>query len=429
MMQHQTTVESSLRRFWFGPQGAETLGFARLVFFALMIWFYFPLDYAPWGGLTPAFANRPLFAFRILHLPIVSETTLGILQFVWRASLVTACIGLFTRTSVIVAALLGFYVLGVQGNFGKVGHGEGILILAMCILALSRCGDAWSIDSLIRAFRSRDPIGQRNRPISGEYRWPIRMIWLLMSMIFLGAGITKLRWSGLDWITTDNLSTTILSHYYNQPVGNEWKSTIGIWIANHRTLCKVVAGLTILIEIGFPLAMFSRWARAVLVPSAFLAQVGIYVMMGVAFTQFMFVYVFWIPWDTLGRFVRRIAQRRGKYEMLYDGGCGLCKGVASVVVRLDVFGRVEPMDVVHRWKEIAARHPNLTREQCLTDMHVVRPDGVAVSRFIAYRNLAWALPVCWPILPLLYIPPIPSIADRIYQYVATHRHDAGCEIA
>src|SRR5436190_2067051 len=82
-------------------------------------------------------------------------------------------------------------------------------------------------------------------------------------------------------------------------------------------------GLSIFIEVAFPLAMFSRWARRTLVPGMFLAQVEIYVMMGVAFTQFMFVYLFWVPWEKIGDRIRAIAQRRGKYVMLYDGGCGI----------------------------------------------------------------------------------------------------------
>ena len=29
-------------------------------------------------------------------------------------------------------------------------------------------------------------------------------------------------------------------------------------------------------------------------------------------------------------------------------------------------------------------------------MHVIKPDGTPVSRYIAYRNLAWAMPAAWP---------------------------------
>ena len=419
-------MNNPLSRFCFAPRSPALLGFCRLLFFALMFWFFWPREYATWGDLPASMQNNRIFFFRLLRLPVAPHDTLAILEFLWKATLLTSAIGLFTRVSMITAALTGFYIVGVPNNFGKTGHGEGILILTTFILAFSRAGDAWSIDSLRRAWISRDPDRARAVPRSGEYNWPIKMVWLLMSLIMLGAGVTKLRWSGLDWVLTDNLSTTILQHYYGGY--SEPPTDLGLWIAQHKTLCKVIAGMTILIELAFPLAMFSRLARAMLVPAMFLAQVGIYLMMGVNFTQFMFVYLFWIPWDRIGALFSGVAQQRGRYVMLYDGSCGLCKGVASVVVRLDLLGRIEPMDVLHDWKRVHERFGFLDQQKCLTDMHVIRPDGTPVSRFIAYRNLAWAMPATWIVLPLLYFPGVPEIGDRIYQYVATHRHDAGCEL-
>jgi predicted DCC family thiol-disulfide oxidoreductase YuxK len=196
-----------------------------------------------------------------------------------------------------------------------------------------------------------------------------------------------------------------------------------------KWLCRVLAGMTILIEVAFPLAMVSRWARRGLVPGMFLAQVFIYLMMGVAFTQFMFAYLFWVPWERIGAWVRGVIARRGSYAMLYDGGCGLCRSVASVVARLDVLRRIEPLDVLSDWPVISARFQALRQDRCLIDMHVVGPDRTVYTRYRAYRALAWAMPATWPLLPLLYLPGVPLVGDRIYGRVASSRHDAGCSIA
>jgi predicted DCC family thiol-disulfide oxidoreductase YuxK len=201
-----------------------------------------------------------------------------------------------------------------------------------------------------------------------------------------------------------------------------------VWIAQHKTLCKIIAGLTILLELAFPLAMFHRYARWTLVPAMFLAQVGIYLMMGVNFTQFMFAYLFWIPWDKLGRSASGGAPHREKYAMLFDGGCGICRSVASVITRFDLRNRIEPMDVLNDWTRVQARFPFLDQQACLADMHVIKPDRTPVTGFIAYRNLACAMPITWALLPLLYFPGVPQVGQRVYRYVATHRHDAGCEV-
>lgn len=198
----------------------------------------------------------------------------------WKVTILTAFVGLFTRTSAAVAFALGLIVLQPLNPV------RGAMFIAMPACVVLRLGDAWSIDTLVRAYRSHDPYAQRiAKPASG-----------------------------------------------------------------------------------------------------------------------------------------------GRYAMLFDGGCGLCKGVASVVVHLDLFGRIEPMDVVHDWPRIAERFPFLSREKCLTDMHVVKPDGSVATRFRAYRHLAWQMPATWLIAPLLYIPGVPQVGDRVYGYVALHRHDKGCEL-
>jgi predicted DCC family thiol-disulfide oxidoreductase YuxK len=156
----------------------------------------------------------------------------------------------------------------------------------------------------------------------------------------------------------------------------------------------------------------------------FLAQVGIYHLMGVLFLQFMFVYLFWVPWDRIGQVIERAVKRvrgNGTYVMLFDGGCGICRSVASVVTRLDLLHRIEPVDVLNEWPLVSERFPALTQERCLTDMHVVRPDGKVVTRFEAYRSLAWTIPALWLVLPILYVPGVPLIGDRIYGYVAASR--------
>jgi hypothetical protein len=37
----------------------------------------------------------------------------------------------------------------------------------------------------------------------------------------------------------------------------------------------------------------------------FLAHVGIWLLMGVIFTQFMYTYIFWAPWSALAIFGRK----------------------------------------------------------------------------------------------------------------------------
>lgn len=112
--------------------------------------------------------------------------------------------------------------------------------------------------------------------------------------------------------------------------------------------------------------------------------------------------------------------------VLYDGGCGLCSAAARTIRRLDVLGRVELLDVTRQWPEISARHPHLSQEACLADIHVAERGGRVLTGFDGYRSLAWALPAAWVVLPLLYIPFVPTLGQRVYRHVADHRTREGC---
>jgi hypothetical protein len=210
------------------------------------------------------------------------------LELVWKTSLLTSALGLATRVSLVVAFALSVYMLGIPNHFGKIGHGDGVLVIAMGVLMLSDCGRCWSLDALLRRrlFGPEPP-----PPLSGEYRWPVQMVRLLSAIVFFAAGMAKLKSGGLDWAFSDNLRNVLLQHHVHSRPMVDW----GLWIAARPWVYQPLAATTLLIELLFPLVLFSRWARATLVPAMFLIQVGIALVMGVFFTQFMFIYLFWLP--------------------------------------------------------------------------------------------------------------------------------------
>jgi hypothetical protein len=65
-----------------------------------------------------------------------------------------------------------------------------------------------------------------------------------------------------------------------------------------------MAASAVSVETLFPLALFSRRARRVVVPAGLMFLVGIRVLMGPTFEQFMMCYVFWVPWERVTAIVR-----------------------------------------------------------------------------------------------------------------------------
>ena len=111
--------------------------------------------------------------------------------------------------------------------------------------------------------------------------------------------------------------------------------------------------------------------------------------------------------------------------ILFDGGCGICARTARLLHHLDVFRKTVPLDIAHEWPRIAEQFPQITPQAAMRDMHVITESGDIFRGFDAYRSLAWIFPFFWPILPLLYLPPIRWIGWRIYRRVADNRRS--CE--
>ncbi|HMO25566.1 MAG TPA: hypothetical protein PKB10_04790 [Tepidisphaeraceae bacterium] len=281
----------------FSPADPRALAILRILLLGLMFGFYIRHDFSIWGSLPVSF-RRTLWTFDLFGLEIASQRTLTGIEFIWKTSLITAAIGLYTRLSLAVAVVFGYYLLALPNQFGKVGHGDGILVFALLILMFSRCADAWSVDRLL-ARRRGFPV----HPIvpGRDYFWPIQLVRLLTCVVFFAAGYAKLANSGWDWVFSNNLALVLRQHHVIPTINPvvDW----GLWIADRAWVYQPMAFMTILVELALPLALFSKWARIILVPTMFSMQVGIALTMGVVFEQFMYIYLFWLP--LAGLFDRR----------------------------------------------------------------------------------------------------------------------------
>ena len=281
-------------RFWFEPVPPDNLGVCRMLFYGLLLGYFLTANYDGWATM-PASMWKPVWPFEKFHIPILPDPYLDLAAAMWKAALFLSCVGFCTRASTAIAFVLGAYLIGVPYNFGKTDHMTAIVVFALGFLALSRCGDAWSVDSFIRRRFRRLPAP----PPSGEYRWPVRMVWLTMALVFLAAGMAKVIQGGTRWVFSEHMEISLVQRFYDP---NPPDVGLGLWIAQRPWAARTMAAASLLAELTFPLALFSRRARRVLPAALLLMQLGIGVVMNVWFWPFVFCYLFWVPWDRiLGR--------------------------------------------------------------------------------------------------------------------------------
>jgi predicted DCC family thiol-disulfide oxidoreductase YuxK len=398
--------------FWFRPVAPDNLGICRVLFFGTFFILYLNKDIASWAHVSPVFW-KPITLFKLFSIGVPSYDILRLLECTWKAALFLSCIGFFTRISTSLSFLLGAYLIGLPHNFGKI-HGDGLVLLIMGVMALSLCGKAWSVDSLL---------SNKEQPPSGEYRWPIRAVWLLISFIFFAAGISKLRHGGLTWAFSHSLALELNHHQYH--IAFDPLVSWGLYLGQIPILGVLLALTTHIVELFYPLSLFSKKARWFFVPAMFSLQLGIRIMMGPNFLHMMFCNLFWVPWDEL---LRKMPVSTNRYSVFFDGSCGLCQRTMAVVHRLDVLKKVDVFNVMEDWAEVEKRFRYLDQVECLHVMHVVSPKSKTYTGFYAYRSLAHALPLCWLILPLLYLPGVASVGSKIYGRVADTHIRKSCHL-
>jgi hypothetical protein len=278
-------------RFWFAPVAPDNLGICRLLFYGLLLGYFATVRYDGWATIPRSFYD-PIWPFEKFHLPILRDPYLGIAAAAWKASLLLACVGFLTRISTAIAFVLGAYLIGLPYNFGKTDHMTALVVFTLGFFALAHGGAAFSIDSVIRRRFQRKPPPAP----SGEYRWPVRAVWLTMALVFFAAGMAKVIKGGPAWVFSQHMEISLVQRFYDP---NPPDLRLGLWVAQHPWAARAVAGGSLLGELLFPLALFSLRARRILPPLLLAMQLGIGLLMNVWFWPFMFCYLFWVPWDRI----------------------------------------------------------------------------------------------------------------------------------
>ena len=140
------------------------------------------------------------------------------------------------------------------------------------------------------------------------------------------------------------------------------------------------------------------------------------VTLNIKFYWAMILYVTFVDWEWLSRWALR---RREPLVFAFDGGCGVCRQTAAALSTATLPGGVTYTSA----QDLAGRGglpSGLELAELLADIHVLAPTAT-YRGFAAYRRVSWRVPFLWPVLPLLYLPPVTSVATRIYRRVADHR--------
>ena len=160
---------SSWRRFWHGQASSEALGLFRLLFVGTWVvkWLGTWGIYKGWDAFRFGFPHHQAYSYgrfanAVPGFEWLGQPTRAELRDLETAMLVFGilfCLGVATRLSgLFTAASALFYLLSSQFNYL---HHINIYAWMLTLLALSPCGDHFSVDAWLRRRRGKPPPPER----------------------------------------------------------------------------------------------------------------------------------------------------------------------------------------------------------------------------------------------------------------------------
>lgn len=252
----------------------------------------------------------------------------------WKVLLIVvtlgAVIGLAGRFCLLILATITCVFYGADEGLGSFDHQLSFSAQVLFILALVPGSMGFSCDGLMNHFflKQKKMIVLNYQPI----QWGVNLLLLLLITTYFTAGISKLRFGGLDYLDGKTIGFYIQEHTFEYPNGdhkiiigdsnvkeeNKWKDKYGLqayaysniqtskkirkiqyWVSNKPNLLKLITIGSIVFElIGFTVFFGSKY-RNIYLFCAIMFHTTIGVLMGFTFYQYRIVCLCLIDWRDL----------------------------------------------------------------------------------------------------------------------------------
>ncbi len=370
---------------------------------------------------------------------VTSRTGVNVLHGVHLAIIVLFIFGVCTRVTSVLTWLVGLAY--IQRNPLTLFGQDTMMNLCLFYLMFAPCGATWSVDWLVRRYRTalkklrseergseekkpglRSQLSTPHSPLptphsllpSVSANVVIRLIQVQYCFMYLSAGLAKMKgeawWRGTaPWYCLTNPEFSPL----HIPFFREGL----VWLCqdDHRWLWEIFMSsgdlFTLALEIGLPFLVWTR-LRPVMIFGAILLHMGIALNMGlVVFSLFMYALLLaWMPPGAIRRVFGRPPARLPKIEVRFSGADPRQRRTAAMVYAADVW---EQADLADR-DAAAPGHADVVAE---------KPVEVAVGGEVAtglsaacrlVRDLGMTQSMAWLLCPLMRLPGPRWLAARLF---------------
>ena len=297
---------------------------------------------------------------------------------------VTVTLGLFTRFFAALAAALQIFTLLWDQQVYT--HHAWLITLLTLLLALSTCDRAWAV-------------GASSRQRTAGTPWGPLLLMSLLSICYLFAGLSKINGEFLSgehfahwlrWPLSDslNLAIAILT------VPTECFLAVGLWFTRTRVLAAVTG-----VALHLSIVVLMNEATYHLVTFT-IASLCVYPLFFAITLQGV-----------------RINSQIARRTVIWDSGCSFCRRWVRTFRFLDWFR-------LHRF--VGSSEPGAFDDARVTPamadeaIQLLTP-ATHAQGFDAVRRVLATSPLTFWTAPLLWLPPVSNLGDRLYKRVAARR--------
>lgn len=265
--------------WWFASVPAERLAAVRILVgtFAL-VWVAARLPESYAVAKLPATHWKPIGITTMLDAPL-SPTLALVFGIVTSVLLVAFVAGAWFRWLAPLAAFGLLWVITYRNSWGMVFHTENLLVLHVIALSLAPSADAWSIDARRGAVV----------PATTGYGWVLKLLIAITAVTYVLAGIAKLRIAGMAWLDGEQLRNHIAVDNLRKALLGDSIAPLATPFLDHPSGFTVFSMLTIVLELGAPVALLGGRVGRLWALSAWGFHVGVVLLMNI-----------WFPYPLLG---------------------------------------------------------------------------------------------------------------------------------
>lgn len=391
--------------FWFAPQSPTPVALYRIVLGLLAlqeVTIHLSHDWQVYygqHGLIPVqsivahwWMLDPQFDLMLL-LPQTDSWRMAFFSF-YSVALALMILGLFTRVSTIVVF---FCLLSIDRHFPfNLNGGDCFMRIAMFLLCFSSAGDAFSLDNVIRGWKTDwRTAGFAHKPSSP---WAQRLIQIQLAVAYFVTECWKL--SGRPW--QDGSAV-----YYATRMEEFIKFHMPFFLDN-KFCIRILTWFTLVIEGALPTLIWFKRFRYWVIAGGILLHIGIDYCINLPIFEWVFMatYITYfypedmaLSWDWIKSAMRR---HLGHPALLaYNGSCPLSVKLAGAVHRFDILDRLELVDLQESpCPAIAAALRDSSGEPLL----IISEHGRALSGPSALQRITRNCPMLWPLFLILSFP-------------------------